>query len=190
MTDLATKAAEAASKLNPASERQDVSERKRIPMSLPQMSLAVPDLPGYYLYWMLGTPQRIQQALNAGYRHVTNEEIQLNNFDLGGDALKTGNTDMGDYVSVLASTGSGNYVEGGQALRLYLMKQKWEHHQEDLGLLEARNDRIADQLTSSFVKGQVGGVAPGETSADFSLRRVDPKRSAIPDLFKRKPKRS
>lgn len=166
------------------------AERKRIPMTLPTQKLAVPEIPGYFTYWMMGKPERLQAADNAGYEFVHEGEVNVNNSSLGGDAAKSGNTDMGSRVSVLASSTGDGESSGGQPLRLYLMKQKWEWHIADQGILERQNEGIANALTASFGAGTVGGKAEGETNVDFQQRYVDPRRSRVPDFFKPKRKRS
>ncbi len=172
---------------NPANAGPDVAERKRIPMTLPVQRLSAPEIPGYYTYWMRGTPERIAQAERAGFEFVNDSEVSVNDRSLGGDATKSGNTDMGGRVSTLASpTGDGSDSVGGQPLRLYLMKQKWEWHLEDQAVLERRNDNIADTLSAAYKGGIVGGPAEGEQPVDVAQRYVDPRRTRIPDLFKRK----
>ena len=165
---------------NPAEGRQTLG---RIPLSVPQRKLEVPDIPGYYLRWFRGTAQRLAQAERAGFDYVTPDEIQLNNVTLGGDARKDGNTDLGSRVSVV----EGSEVDGGgQAVRLYLMKQKMEHFKEDQAIIQDRNDQIADALTANFKQGTIGGRDQGETAEDSKQRYVDPRRTRVPDLFKRK----
>ena len=58
------------------------TERQRIPMSLPMQKLAVPELEGYHLHWMLGTTTRINQALRAGYEFVDPSEVDVVNTGL------------------------------------------------------------------------------------------------------------
>lgn len=187
MSDLSQKAADAASKLqkqNPSTGTAvEAPARKRIPMSVPQRKLEVPEIPGYYLKWIRGTPQRLAQAERAFFEFVRPEEIQLNNVSLGGDATKDGNTDLGGRVSVI----EGSEIDsGGQAVRLYLMKQKWEYYLEDQTISQQRNDSVADTLTASYRQGMVGGVSSGETAEDVASRYVDPRRSRVPELFRRK----
>lgn len=173
-------AAKAAQGVNPANKAGSEAQvkRARIPMSLPTLKTEVPDLPGYHLHWMSGTPQRLAQAQRAGYEFVQMEEIQLANVPLGGDALDQGSTDMGGRVSIVA----GGVGEDGQASRLYLMKLKEEFWLEDQSRLQARNDSIADALTA----GLTGAGAQGESADDVQRRYVDRSRTVIPDLFKRK----
>ncbi len=175
-----------ASKANPA-DAPAKPERKRVPMTLPQQRLAAPEIPGYHTHWMLGTPERLAQAQDAGYEFVHEEESAPADTSLGGDGLKSGSSDMGTRVSKLANPMGGGEEDGrGQPLRLYLMKQKIEWYEEDQRILQNRNDRVVDALTVSYRTGTVGGPAPTELPADLEARYVDPNRSRLPELFKRK----
>ena len=187
MNDLSQKAAEAREHLekqNPtAAPGKSPAARKRIPLSVPQRKLETPDIPGYYLRWFRGTPQRLAQAERAGFEFVRPEEVDMPDISLGGDASRTGNSDMGARVSVL----EGSEIDsGGQAVRMYLMKQKMEYRIEDNAISQATNDRVVDALTASFRHGQVGGRAEGETAEDAATRYVDPRRTRLPDLFRKK----
>lgn len=171
---------------NPTAISGKKAERKRIPLTLPQAKLAVPEIPGYHLYWFRGVPQRLAQAQAAGYEWVSPEEVDVNNTLLGGDASKQGSTDMGSRVSIV----EGGETDGsGNAIRLYLMKQPMEYYLEDQKLLQARNDSIADTLTEAYRTGQVGGPVDGERAEDRASRYVDPKRGKVPELFRRKVKK-
>ena len=157
--------------------------RKRIPLSVPQRKLEVTEIPGYYLRWFRGTSVRLAQAERAGFEFVSPEEVELNNHDLGGDAVSSGSTDLGTRVSII----EGSEVDGsGQAVRMYLMKQKLEHYHEDVQIIQDRNDKVVEALTVGYRQGQVGGQASGETAGDAANRYVDPKRSKLPDLFRKK----
>ncbi len=184
MTDLTDAAAQAKAKMqnqNPSAAKN--APRARIPLSVPQRKLEVPPIPGYYLRWFRGTPQRLAQAEQAGYVFVHPDEVKLNGVSVGGDASKSGNTDLGSRVSVI----EGSETDGaGQAVRMYLMKQKMEHYLEDKKIIQDRNDSIADAMTANFRQGTIGGKDQGETTEDVSRRYVDPKRTRIPDLFRRK----
>lgn len=187
MSELAGKAAEAKAKMeqqNPSvAPGRSSGDRVRIPLSVPERKLEVPEIPGYYLRWFRGTPQRLAQAERAGFEFVAQSEVQLNNVSIGGDAKKDGNSDLGSRVSIV----EGSEVDGGgQAVRMYLMKQKMEFHKEDQAIVQNRNDSIADALTAGYRSGAVGGLAPGETSEDAAHRYVDQKRTRVPELFKRK----
>jgi hypothetical protein len=180
----ASRAREAMQGSNPSVLTQKApGERKRVPMTLPQLKLEVPDIPGYHLHWMRGTPQRLAAADRAGYEFVHPDEVEVNNLALGGDASKTGNTDMGSRVSIVEGSETDS---GGQAVRLYLMKQKMEWYLADQKILQDRNDAIADTLTANYRSGQIGGRAEGERAEDVAARYVDPRRTKIPELFRRK----
>ena len=123
-------------------------ERKRIPMSLPQQKLATPDIPGYHQHWFLGA--RVKRALAAGYEFVDPDEVDVTNTGLADDASKSGNSDLGSRVSVLAGDMLG---EDGSEQRLYLMKIKQEWWDEDQKILAERNEQIASTIR--------GGGTPG-----------------------------
>lgn len=162
---------------------KSAEDRRRIPISVPQRKLEVPEIPGYKLRWFRGTPQRLAQAERAGFEFVSPEEIQLNDLSLGGDATRSGNTDMGTRVSIV----EGSEVDGGgNAVRLYLMKQREELWKEDEAIGQERNDSVAEALTAAYRQGTVGGQAPGEQSVDAQSRYVDTKRTRMPDLFRKK----
>lgn len=183
-TEAAASAAAKMAQANPTvtAGKREAGARKRIPLSVPQRKLEVPPIPGYYLRWIRGTAQRLLEAERAGFEFVLPEEVDLNNTLLGGDATHAGSTDMGSRVSVA----EGAEVEGGQAVRLFLMKQKMEYYLEDKQIVQDRNDSVAASLTDQYQSGRVGGQAAGETAADTSLRYVDRSRSKIPDMFRRK----
>jgi hypothetical protein len=129
---------------NPANALEKASAgRGRIPMSVPRQKLQVPDLPGYHLHWMLGTAARLAQAQQAGYTFVGQDELDVTNFDLAGDAEDSGNTDLGTRVSVVAG---GTSAESVEAVRLYLMKLPLELWEEDQKLIGDRNEQTAATL--------------------------------------------
>lgn len=127
--------------LNPANPVEKSKEgRTRIPMSTAQLKLEVPEIPGYHLHWMIGTPSRLAQAQKAGYTFVDHEEVDVVNTGLANDASQNGNTDMGSRISVVAGSDTG---EDGKEQRLYLMKLPLEFWEEDQRALESKNEQIA-----------------------------------------------
>ena len=92
---------------SPANAAPRVTDRTRIPMSTPRQKLSVPEIPGYYMYWMKGTPDRLEQALDSGYEFVDRKETTLSNHLIGGDTKLEGNSDLGSRVSVLAGEDIG-----------------------------------------------------------------------------------
>ena len=161
-------------KLSPASPVARDSERKRVPMSVPVQRLEAPDIPGYHLHWFVGSPERLQRALDGGYEFVDERETKINNVSLGSESTRSGNTDMGSRVSVVSGQEVG---KDGQPTRLILMKIKQEWWEEDQKLVEARNEQVAAALR--------GGLLGAEKDAtgDTRLRYIDKARTKIPDLF-------
>jgi hypothetical protein len=156
----------AAPKSNPAnSVATRVTEATRRPMSLPQLSLQVPDIPGYYLYWFIDT--QIDQALQAGYEFVERDEVSLNNRGVADDQTEDGNDDLGSRVSRVAGESSAGNV---QAQRLYLMKLRQEWRDKDVAALAERNESIAAALRGGASTGNEHGAAPQETAADKAKR--------------------
>lgn len=131
---------------------------KRIPLSVPTLKLAVPEIPGYKCCWFRGTSQRIQQARRAGYEFVSSDEVQLNEVGYANSFDDDGNTDLGTRVSVSAGD-SGSEKEG---IRLYLMKIRKELWDEDRQLMEDQQAAVAAQLR--------GDKAPVEGGMDASNR--------------------
>lgn len=147
---------------NPPARR--VTEATRIPMTLPQTKLSVPEIPGHHLHWFLG--QNIPRALKAGYEFVSDEEVDVVNTGLADDVSKQGSSDMGSRVSAIA----GGLVDGTvEPQRLYLMKLRDEWRTLDVAALEEVNERVAAAIRGGRTPaGQAG--APGETSDDHLKR--------------------
>lgn len=135
--------------LNPAnSEAQrmalEVTERTRIPMSVPQARLSSPEIPGFHTHWMNDYPGRIEQALNAGYTFVDREEALLVSPDLAGVRLGSG-TDLGSRVSLVV--GQDKF---GQPLRAYLMKIRLDWFVAD----QAKSQAQLDEMDSAIKRGR------------------------------------
>ena len=94
---------------NPSPAAVAKSLPKRIPMSLPQARLSVPEIPGYFQYWFLGLA-RVQRALKAGYEFVDESETDLTDRSVAGGQGQ----DMGTRVSIIA----GDELEDGQPIRV------------------------------------------------------------------------
>lgn len=144
-----------------ASNPANVPEKKvakRVPLSVPTLKLAVPEIPGYVCYWFRGTSQRLQQARRAGYEFVERDEVALNETGFANGFDDDGNSDLGTRVSV--SAGDSGAEDGG--IRLYLMKVRKEFWDEDRQLMEDKQAAIAGQLR--------GDKAPTEAGMDSSNR--------------------
>lgn len=173
------------SKENPANHPGRASgERKRIPMSVPVQKLSVPDIPGFHLHWMRGDEARIRQAQRAGYDFVRPEEVEINSVGIGESTAISGNSDLGDRVSVTSGDDIGF---AGQPGRLILMKIRLDWWNEDRKELEDRNEQVAASLRGDTFGAETlaGDANPG----DPSHRYVDKQRREIPDMFKRKVKK-
>lgn len=165
------------SDLNPSiAEPIRVTDENRIPMGLPELSLAVPAVPGFQLHWFLDRPGRVSAALRAGWVFVLDNEVTLNSDTIGGMQNASGNTDLGSRVSV-----HGGTDEQGKGVRMYLMKQKQEWYDKDMALREEKSESIAEALRA----GRAG--TPEKGSPEDAARRY----KTTPDnLFTKTRKRS
>ena len=163
--------------VNPANQYGALNH-DRVSMSTPQQKLAVPEIFGYHCHWFKGDPGRIQRALRAGYEFVSPSETDLNNFDIAGDLDVTGQSDLGDRVSVPAQDGAG---PTGQYVRLYLMKIKQEYYEQDK---EQYEDRMIDPIVTALAGGKVGVGEGGERAGDAALRYHKPFK--LPKMFTKK----
>jgi hypothetical protein len=114
------------------------ADRKRIPMSTPQQKLAVKDIVGYSLYWILDA--RVPQAMAAGYEFVDAEEVDLNQVNVANDAAVSGNADLGSRVKIPSGAGSPEYLN--------LMKIRQDFRDED----QATIDKKEAQLLSGIFR--------------------------------------
>lgn len=166
---------------SPAAARESrVTEASRRPLTLPSLTLEVPEIPGYYLYWFLG--HQVDRAQEAGYEFVDNDEVTLNNKRVGDSVETSGSSDMGTRVSVAA----GGLIKGtAEPQRMYLMKLRQEWREKDLADLEKRNESIAASLRGGMNPSNVNGAAPNETGEDRLKRYLKQGQ----DLFIRKPRK-
>lgn len=164
---------------NPANNKdKKVLPEGFMPMSSASKTLEVPEKPGYHRRWFRGEPGRIARAQRAGYTFVHPDDVELNNFDLGGDAKTSGNSDLGTRVSVISGDGADST---GQASRMYLMECPLEYYEASRAIIEDRNEAIADAL-----KGGTTSGGDEETAGDAGNRYLDKERTSIPKLFTKK----
>ncbi len=161
-------------KVNPANEVEGIPVGFR-PMTSAVLRLQVPERDGFHRHWFRGTPERINRAMQAGYRFVddTGETVNVRSFDLAGDSEKDGNSDLGSRISVI----SGDDLESnGQPGRLYLME--CPNHLYEIGqkILADRNESVAEAIRG----GTTGKLQNGETNKDAGQRYV---KGTVPDLF-------
>jgi len=159
---------------NPANVKPQMSVKNIIPMTSTTLRLEAPARDGYHRHWFRGTGERIARAQQAGYTFVDAADVKVNNFDLGGDASNSGNTDMGSRVSVI----SGDDSDGaGQPGRLYLMECPSEFYEHAQTILAARNESVAEALRG----GKIG--AENDSNQKDTNARYIPAGTQIPDLF-------
>ena len=158
---------------NPASDLAAVPKKIK-PMSLPMLTLEVPERPGYNRHWFRGEAGRLSRALEAGYTFVEPSAVSLNNFDLAGDLDSSGNTDLGTRVSVFDKDATDAQ---GQPRRLYLMECPQEYYAQSMKYLEDKNDAFAAAMQAGIVGGQP------QDPRDSNSRYV---KTSLPDLFTRK----
>lgn len=151
---------------NPANApAKRVSEADRIPMSVPQLRLAVPEKEGWHRHWFVS--KNVARALRAGYTFVDQNDVQVNNPDVAGDINTSGSTDLGTRVSMPA----GGFIQDtAEPDRLYLMELPEELRKKDLMRLEESNERIAAALRSGRTSPGGSGGAPQETAGDQARR--------------------
>ena len=143
------------------------------PMSQGVKKLDVPAKDEFHRRCFREDPSRIDRAQQAGYRFVSDEDVQVTNTDLGGDASRSGNSDLGSRVSVISGD---NLERDGQPGRMYLMECPMHLYNMSRGLVDKRNESIADAITG----GLLGAGNEGETRQDEHNRYVKGK---VPDLF-------
>ncbi len=154
---------------NPANDKLEVPSDFR-PMNSATLRLEVPSKDGFHRHWFRSDPNRIKRALQAGYRYVDPSEVNINNFDLGGDAKESGNSDLGTRVSVP----SGDDLDSsGQPGRLYLMECPNHLYELNAKELEDRNASVAEALRG----GKIG--EDGQPLRDLSTKT----RKVSADLF-------
>ena len=132
-----------------ATNTEGPAERKRIPAGAPTLKLAVPEIPGYTLYWFTG--KNVAKAIQGWYEHVKDDEIQLTQTGIGSGLDDAANSGLGTIVE----RAGGGFDDNGQAERLYLMKIKTEWFLEDQKAMTGPDSRLG-QLQQNLKKGQIG----------------------------------
>lgn len=123
---------------NPANAAVTQTEaRTRIPMSLPELQLEAPAIPGYHTHWIRGEARRLAKAHKAGYTFVEDDEVQLNRTGIANGPMDTGNADLGSKVSV---------VGGADGVPLYLMKLPLQYWLDDQYAASVGQEKVAAAL--------------------------------------------
>lgn len=157
---------------NPANEKPKLRLPEGYkPLGAASKRLDAPARDGYVRRWIRGDFNRISRAQQAGYTFVSQDDVNINNFDIGGDAKDSGNSDLGTRISVISGD---DIAQNGQPGRLYLMEIPEELYEHGRGFQEERNDSVAEALR--------GGTSGSDEEAD---KRYVSKKEGL-DFFKRK----
>lgn len=141
-------------------ERKDKS--KRIPMSIPQLNLQVPAIPGWHLHWALES--NLPRYLQGGYEFCNDGDVPVNQKGVGTSKDIDGNADMGSRIRVIAGT-----LPTGEPEYFVLMKIEEEYYREDQKKIEDHNTRI---LKAIFRRKQVMDGSQSISQEDKAQRYV------------------
>lgn len=146
------------------SQKQELKRtRSRPSMSVPYQKLKTTEIPGYYTHWMNDYPGRIATAQQCGWEFVKPEEANIIGDSPGVAPGESGNTDLGNKISIYVGR-----TDWGTPLRAFLMKLKLEYWYEDQ---EARNqvsEAFNEQIRSNSVPDN---AEPGTQFARHSITR-------------------
>lgn len=140
-------------KMAPSAEAIEALRASRITFSGKEKKLDVHttrlEEAGWHVHWFNDTNGRVERAMQAGYAHVSREEVALN------PGLTPTNNDPGNNVRVAVGS-DGN----GEPLYAYLMKLPKELWDED----QARAQEQVD-LIDAAIQGGVSDIAFSEDPA-------------------------
>lgn len=162
---------------NPEATEFGVTRESRVPMSIPQIKLAVRDIPGYRLYWF--KEENIERAIQAGYENVKRTEVFLHRNNVAGSPGVSGNTDLGTNVSLVMGT-----FENGHTQRLILMKIRLDWYKDD----QLKSIQKQAAIIEGIFEGQQVFTGEGKVGDLGEFSYVDQSRTkAPPPIFNRKP---
>lgn len=145
---------------DPIQGKKDKSSR--IPMSIPQLKLEVPEIPGWHLYWAVES--NLPRFFQGGYELVYDKEIHVNQTGIGSQHSISGNMDLGTRVAIAAGV-----KENGDTEYLVLVKIEEEYYREDQSKIEDLNRRVLRAIFKEKKPVDVGGQGnnPGETQQRY-----------------------
>lgn len=158
-------------KPNPSldSQAKDLPRRKRIPMSVPQQRLQVPEIPGYHLHWF--KESNVPRALAAYYEPVGIDEVPVHQRGVATHNAISGSQDLGTGVKIISGVTEFNHAE-----YLVLMKLRQEYWDEDRAEIDRKN---ADRMGAIFRNEQILNPdsvrKSGQTADDKALQYVSAK---------------
>lgn len=110
---------------NPEGVETQERTAKRTPLGVARRKLSLgAQFPGYKCRWINDSGDRVLQAQQGGYEHITKEDLEKQGIAVGDES--TVGTDLGTLVSKVVGT-----KEDGSPLRAYLMKIRKDWHEED-----------------------------------------------------------
>jgi hypothetical protein len=118
--------------------KQEVKKQRstRVPLGVPRMKLAAPQIPGFKCRWINDEPGRLQNAEQGGYEFVREKELK-------GEA---GNTDLGEKVSRIVGKNDDSSPK-----RAFLMKIKKSWYDED----QKAKRKPLDEIDKSIRQGKL-----------------------------------
>ncbi len=142
----------ASPKTVPGAVAQAARARKiRKPMSAPVRRLETTKIPGFKLHWI--KEQNLPRADQAGYVHVTTEEVEINSRNVSVPSEMGSSSDLSNRVSV---------QYGGDTL--YLMKLPEALYAEDMAIIAEKNKDIWSQIFRGEMLAGERQSNPGDTS--------------------------
>ena len=138
-------------------------QRKRIPMSVPQQRLQVPEIPGFHLHWF--AERNVPRALAAAYEPVHIDDVPVHQRGVANNGETSGSADLGTGVKIQAGLNELSRPE-----YLVLMKLPLEFWEEDRREIDAKN---AARMGSIFRDEQIlDDPANPQRGDDAALRYV------------------
>lgn len=131
-------------------EEERPKQTERIPFGQGNSKLVAMKIPGYHLHWINDwhpqTPDRLNQAMQAGYIFVTQEETVTNGLLGGGTTV-----DLSNRVSRIVGT-----RPDGEAITAYLMKCQTEYHLDNQKPVWDRADSVDRAIRGGKFKENAG----------------------------------
>ena len=123
--------------------------QERIPFGQARMQLASTGIPGYHLHWINDwhqtMPDRINQALRAGYQFVSQQEVDVS------PGLASFSADLSDRVSRIVGS-----RPDGAPITAYMMKIPLEFYEEHQAAVTDRAAKVEQAIKRGNIKGKVG----------------------------------
>jgi hypothetical protein len=116
-------------------DRNETGRRTRVPLGMKQASLVASARPGYQRRWVNDVAGRLQQAIDGGYEHVSQDPTAKSQ-------------DLGVKTSRIVGA-----KEDGQAMSAYLMEIPMDWYEEDQKAKQKPLDEFEAALKGSTIEG-------------------------------------